>query len=518
MGKVKSAIITALLAIAIIVAAFFATISYPVGTTQRYNSIASSITLGSDFTGSVYAIIYPEGVISAQEYAYLEDQAEDGESKTDYTKVGGVYVKNPEDGTSVEDAVAQLKASVASDAKIINQRVSEKAYSGYSVSVEDGLTIKINVPSKFNYATYAGYDESNWYTLRSTAASAISALSVYGPLTLRTTEQTITADTTTYNYQRDDYSDDATVDSAITYPMITRNNESFTDYFESVSYYTIGTTSVISINLTELGRERMKDITTQIASSSSQTLYFFMGTTQMLSYSCTSTLDSDKIELTSSSGETIENIAISLNSAVHGNALSLAYADLMSDDIRCTSAPYGENAALLAFVACLVIALGVIAAFFVAFKKLGFVTCLTTLVYVFAMIYAVYLLEIELTIAGIVTAVIGLILLSATNLAVFEEVRRQTKTGKTMQSSVKTAYKNTLMTVADIHIVLLVASIILTLVAAGEVAACGFILLVATVASYVLYWLTRFMWYVLSSPVRNKFKFCGFKREVVDDD
>ena len=53
---------------------------------------------------------------------------------------------------------------------------------------------------------------------------------------------------------------------------------------------------------------------------------------------------------------------------------------------------------------------------------------------------------------------------------------------------------------------------------AGEAAACGFIFFIATIASYVLYWFTRFMWYVLSSPVKDKFKFCGIKREAYDED
>ncbi len=67
MGKVKSAIITALLLAAILVLSLFATISCDVPGTNnvsRYNSFISSINLGSDLTGEAYALLYPEGVIS----------------------------------------------------------------------------------------------------------------------------------------------------------------------------------------------------------------------------------------------------------------------------------------------------------------------------------------------------------------------------------------------------------------------------------------------------------------------
>ena len=87
-----------------------------------------------------------------------------------------------------------------------------------------------------------------------------------------------------------------------------------------------------------------------------------------------------------------------------------------------------------------------------------------------------------------------------------------------MQASVKAGYKKTLWTVLDLHIILLAASLMFALIGVGEVAACGLVFFIATIASYVLYWFTRFMWYVISAPVKDKFKFCGFKREAYDED
>ena len=101
---------------------------------------------------------------------------------------------------------------------------------------------------------------------------------------------------------------------------------------------------------------------------------------------------------------------------------------------------------------------------------------------------------------------------------VFEAVRKETATGRTIQASVKTGYKKTLLSLIDLYVILIVASALVALVCVGELAACGFIFFIGTLASYVLYWFTRLMWFVISSPVKDKFAFCGFKREVYDDE
>ena len=134
------------------------------------------------------------------------------------------------------------------------------------------------------------------------------------------------------------------------------------------------------------------------------------------------------------------------------------------------------------------------------------------------MIVSLLLLEIQLTIGGAVFVALGLALLTFTNVRVFESVRTETMTGRTIQASVKDGYKKRIFEVLDLHVILLIASIIVALVCVGELAACGFIFFIATIASYVLHWFTRFMWFVISSPVKDKFKFCGFAREVLDDE
>lgn len=511
MSKVKSTVITVLLVLAIVVAAFFATISFPVGEIYRINSISSGIHLGADLSGYAYTTIYPKGVITAEDFSGLSE--EDAEH---YELIGGLYV----DRVEYDDAeLEELKADVQSDAEILADRYGRKGYSSYSVSVEDGLSIRICVPTNFTYASYKGNDSTSRSTDLSAATAALTTICADGKITLRTTDASIeltdaSGNSTTYSPRKDDLYETALVDGAHTYSIA--GTDDVSEYFESVSTMTFGNTTAVTLNFTEEGQESFAEVTTRAASSDSQTIYFFVGDTQVLSFNCTSTVSQRSLSLQASDKGSGENSAITLQSVVEGNVLGVNY-ESVTNVITSTPAA-GENAALFMGIGSLVVLAALIVASVIRYKRLGGVNALIILIFALVIVYALYLLSIQTTMSVVLCAFIGLALLMVSNGVVFTEVKRLVATGRTLQASVKEAYKNVLMTVTDTHIVLLVVSILLAAVGAGEVAACGLVMVVATVASYVLYWFTRLMWYVLSAPVRDKFAFAGLKRVVYEDD
>lgn len=520
MSKVKSAIITTLLVLAIAVAAFFAVISFPVeNNIKRLNSIASNIHLGADLSGYAYTTVYPEGVISAEEYGNKTTDAAAEDKQSNYAPVGGYYY----DTTKYED-LNKLKADVASDAASLNARFGKKGYSSYSVAVEDGVAIKISVPTNYTYAAYKGHDSSSQSSDFSVANAVLSSLTAYGELTLRTSDTSIslsngaTYDTTARG--NDDWVEiSKTSDGSKTYSLADKykyKDETEADFFKSITSATIGGISRITFNFTDLGRTRFKEITTRAASSSSKKIYFFVGDRSLIEFTCENVFDEKSLTLQATGAEFAENAAITLDSAVNGGDLKLIYQDY--ENALTTEAAGGENAALLMFIAAVVVLAGLCVFMIVKYRKLGAVVSMIAVAFALVILYALYLLNIQVTFAVILTSVVltGLFMLS--NVIVFAETKRMTESGRTMQASVKDAYKNVLMTVTDMHIVLVVVAILLATVGVGEVAACGFISLIGVIASYVLYWFTRFMWYALSSPVKDKFKFAGLKRVVYEDD
>ena len=141
MGKIKSAIITAIIAAAILVLAFFALFSWPVagtGKVDKYNSFASGIHLGADITGEAYTVLYPEGVLSASDYHFNmpEPDTDDGADKVDeyiakYSQCGSVYIEK--DKLEEHGGEAGFKAKVKKDAEILSKRFGQKGYTSYSV-------------------------------------------------------------------------------------------------------------------------------------------------------------------------------------------------------------------------------------------------------------------------------------------------------------------------------------------------------------------------------------------------
>lgn len=512
MSKAKSVVITVILALAVAVAAFFAAISFPVANNvKRLNSIASNISLGADFTGYAYATVYPKGVLTAEEYGTLNEDKQSG-----YDKVGGLYVDR-----ETHSDVDRLKADVAADAEILNRRFGQKGYSSYSVAVVDGISIKLSVPTNFSRAAYLNNDENTRSSALSVASAALSSMSAYGNLTLRTTDTSISmkdesGNSITYDVTKrgsDEWVEKAQVNGSKTYSLA--DGEDAAEFFKSITSRSVGSNAIITFNLTKEGREKFYELTTRAASSSSHSIYFFVGDRQLVNYTCEEAVNVKSVSLSSSDAATAQNSAITMNSVVNGGELKVDYKDI--DSVLTSSATGGDNSSLFAFIACLLVLVGLIALLCVKYKKLGAVTSFISVIFALVELYALYLLNIQVTFAVIFVSMLCLALFVISNAIVFAEVRRITDGGRIIQAAIKDAYKNVLMTITDMHIVLVVVAILLATVGVGEVAACGLIAVIGVVASYVLYWFNRFMWYVESSPEKDKFGFAGIKRVIEDD-
>ena len=240
-----------------------------------------------------------------------------------------------------------------------------------------------------------------------------------------------------------------------------------------------------------------------------------MGEQNIIQLTCDSQITGDTFYISVGDEATARNYSALLNSAATGNPLEYVYS---YEEVIYTTAYSGENAAMALAIAALLVLVALMVFSVIRYRMLGVTFSLMALLFSGAMIAVTYLVGVTLTMAGVFTAVMCLMLFAGCNFFSYEQIRRESDAGRTIQSAVKLGYKKTFTGVLDLHIVLLIVSVILALVCVGEAAACGMILLIGTIASYVLHWFTRFMWYVTMSPARDKFKFCGFSREAFDED
>lgn len=506
MGKIKSAILTAILVAGIVVLAFFATVSYTVpgsGGVKKFNSFISSISLGGDLTGEAVTVLYPDGVISDADYQFgIPDETTSPDKHAEYvdkySNFGSVWVEKEVLGENDANK-DELIANVRRDAEILSKRLGEKEYSAYSVAVQDDFTIVVSVPTGFSYSEYANGDySSSTRSDKTTAVSnAVRYLAYGGELSLRNTEVGTGHDN-----------------------ILTPITADVAGYFKGFSPFSHAGTYGVRVDLTSSGEELFSSISSKVSSASEdKAVHFYVGDNQLLALTLEETVSGDSFLITVQSGEQdAQNYAIVLDGCINGETLALDYGVSNGVDTVYSSAALGDFAAIFLFCSMLAIVLAAIIYSVVRYRMLGFVNAIVIAMYSLTIIVALMLIGIQLTVAGAIFALAGLALLCGANFTLFEKVRKETEKGKTMQSAVKSGYKSLLKGILELHIVVVAVSLIIALVCVGEVAACGLIFFIGALASYLLYWFTRFMWFVLSSSVRDRFAFCGFKREELEDD
>lgn len=498
MGKVKSVIITALLVAAIIVLTLFATISF--GVSGSNDAFMINIPFGSELAGDASVIFYPEGVIAEAKYKSdtfeNEEKLKEYEDKYSYVESAHVYVDKDKltdaDGNQSDSFIKSIK----SDAQLLSDRFGEKGYSSYSVTVVDDYLIKVSVPSGLTYVQSQLEDVNLRNAAYSEVSHALNYISVDGGLSIRSDA---TYSKNNNLYQELDKNDPYT----------------FNRFFKGASVFQRGGTTALKIDLTDEGFEEINKILT---ASSDGTAYLYAGKTSLQLTFTMGTALTEKSMYFQSSRAASEDYAILINSIAHGKMLANELSDVDNENIIITSPVAGKNVAVAVGVVVLVIIL--LAAFLpvIRYKKLGLVNALMVLTYSIALLTAIYIIGIELTLGGLFAAILGLALLSFSNFFTFEAVRRETALGRTIEASVKLGYKKSMFAILDIHVMLIIAAVVMTLVGVGELSACGLIFLIGSIASFVLYWFTRFMWYVISSLAHNKFAFCGYAKEVEDDE
>ena len=454
--------------------------------------------MGSDLTCEAYALFYPEGVISPSAYwSVVNDK--DNPNREEYmsgynphptaeAEKASVFVENDKYGPEKD-----LLWSVAKDAEIISARFAQKGYSKYSVSIVDGYVIKVSVPTNFTYAAYKEYDNTLREAELTKIGNTITLLTYSGELDLRNGQD----------------------DEAAT--LIPLKYNGFDTFFKGANYYAIGGNHYVRINLNNEGYTNLNKILSNYTDET--TGYFFVGDTCIgLQLKGGESLQSKT--LTFQVGENYaKDYSIVLDSVIQGNVLANKYNEgVTNTEVIATTPAFGESAVVWLFVILLLVLVGAVVLSVVKYKKLGLVNALIAVAFSAIMITAIMLIGIQLTVGGAFVLALGLALLIFSNFRVFEAIRKETLTGRTIQASIKTGYKKSLTTILDLHIIILVVAFMLWLICAGELSACGLILFIATVASYVLHWFTRLMWFVTSSPAKDKFKFCGYKREVLDDE
>ncbi len=523
MGKIKSAISLALITVLLAGLCFMCTAVFPHGTEniKMFNNFVAMTEkdpkLGNELPGAYVAsdgrryigggytaVYYPEGVISAQEYtdnlaglrdvlehtdpsdkSYADKQSavdDYAERYTPYTEGNStVYFETEkvcgEDGEVTEEFKTEFAGALAQ----LRARVEGLHLSGASVSVRDGYTVEVLMP------TYQGTN--------STIAYALNTMAYTGTFSMG-------------------YGSDA--DSATKLEL--EEGESISSYIKSAQARSNTNGNYVELRFTDKGRRLISGWTSG-AADSAVTLFFYVGDNAVISLSAQEHINQKTLYVNSSSYDQLAAtvVAETIDSSLNAGKTELAFT--LGEVVR-EGASFGDLALILLCVGVGVLLLAELVFFFVKFRGIGLANLYTMLIYLSLMILLVWAIPfLHIGVETFLAIALGGALLAVCNYVTYESAKKEYALGKTMTSSVKAGYKRCFFAVFDVHIALALLAFIAYFISFTELAAFAFTFgLAAVLSGLCTLAVSRFHWAAFMSFAKDKGKFCNFKRVEADDE
>ena len=502
MGKKKSVVLITLISIVITVLCaitLFPSFEIPFridGTYKTWNPVVKQYDLGSEFGGGYYTYYYPEGVISASEYnsnyENLSDEQAKAEYADEYVQWKGLYLEkaetsifDDEDTASVSTISSEFKTQFAKAKDLIISRFEDRGYSSSRVAVVDDYALRVELPAS----------ETN-------NAAVFAAFANVGKIELQkggvVLEQLEEAD--------------------------------LTDFVKGFEVGTKNKAAYVEMKLTKEGKELISSIKGELSSYSSAsssdsvtTLDVVVGGEVIMQIY--SDFISDKNEVISGYDidyiDVFESWGVLLNSALKDGNSEISFKDVSAESIRSFEPAYGENALTLLYIALGVILVLCIVLPIVFYRGYGVSAMYSTLSYlvVTAICFAfITKRTFEVTTGSVLIFLVGLLLVNFFNAKIYGAAKAEVQLGKTVESSIKAAYKKTLGGIIDVYAVAIIGALIfLTAVSGVYTMALQALICLITGAFCNLLW-GRLINYLYMSAAKDKYKYFHFAREDDDDE
>lgn len=499
MGKKKSAALIVLFTVVLVGLVFMSVASFPVSAVYNYNSLLSMIDLSTDLGGGYTAVYYPEGVISQEEYNALAADYEDKKDEADapenpkdlYHQYGGVYIENESWNSDEEDVTEAFRNEFDSAFRALQNRFEQKSYSAYSIKLQDGYTIRVDVP----------YTDEDVTTMFDTMAYS-------GRLYFS--------------------------DSGPTVSLAAKNilMEGTSEYIREAGAMAYGGNGYATyIRFTSAGQAEFASITESLANSSSSsesggdttaTLYIYMGENILTSAPVESAMNQDTVYIYNTNSPMTQGEAETLAAVINSALIDENVFDINLDASRiATFEPtLGVNAALIAAIVFGALIVVMLIVSLIRFKGMGLAHLYGFLTYAVVFVLCLAFIDaVQLSVAGVIAIALSAAVMVFFNWYAFKNIREEFASGKTLTASVKAGYKKSLAFTIDAHIVLLLLSAALCLISTGTMFYAGLILVLGTVISAACTLaVTRFCLHVFLAQPKNKIAFCNLKREETEDE
>ncbi|NEU03881.1 MULTISPECIES: protein translocase subunit SecD [Clostridium] len=117
------------------------------------------------------------------------------------------------------------------------------------------------------------------------------------------------------------------------------------------------------------------------------------------------------------------------------------------------------------------------------YKRPGVICSLAIVLYVCLLLYAFAIFEVTLTLSGIAGFLLTVGMAVDANVLIFERIREELRTGKSVKSSVESGFSKALATILDSNITTIIAAVSLYIIGTGSVKGFGLTLIIGIVIS-----------------------------------
>ena len=184
------------------------------------------------------------------------------------------------------------------------------------------------------------------------------------------------------------------------------------------------------------------------------------------------------------------------------------------------SATLGENALPASVIAGAIGMVIIFAIMILFYRGMGIASSLSLTIYTVVMIVLLALVPwVELTLPGIAGIILSIGMAVDANVIIFERIKEEYASGKTVSSAIKTGFKRAFVTIFDSNITTILAAIVLWILCPGSIKGFAITLLIGIVLSMITaIAITRSIINLLFNLSQGKSSFFGLKREVNFDD
>ena len=251
----------------------------------------------------------------------------------------------------------------------------------------------------------------------------------------------------------------------------------------------------INISLTGLGRISLQNLITQANNIGTDTVYIYVGEIGATAWGTISVSDLRDGMFIQSSSASNTNSAYSTAYQTASNIFVGTFGvNLTQDSLTAISPRLGDNAWMLTLIAFLVFIVAIMVFFAVRYGDLGLLASFAMVFFVTLQLFFMQAIPfVMLDMGGAVAMFMSVLLFALSAVLIMERIGKEYALGNRIHVSCKNGFRRSFWRIFDLHIIVLVTSVVMLLIGQFALSYFGGVMFIASIVSmFCLYVLFRF--------------------------